>query len=410
MSILVFLFIGMLAVIYAFSYYDTLRENQKMLENHAALYFLGDIPEGADKSDSPYRQNPPDVPDPSAVPGAANVEDSPEYQLSSFYSVAISRDGSILSTDNTKTVYTDEELNEIALKIYRGRKNIGTTGNLIFYKADKGSYTLIAFMDNSLMMNSISTLFQYTLVCGSITILLLFFLARQLAKRIVRPLEESYTKQKQFISDAGHELKTPISVVNTNAELLSREIGDNPWLANIQYENERMGALVTQLLDLTRTENTSPQMETVDFSRLARGEALPFESVAFEKGMTLNFDIKDNIKVCGNTTQLKQIISILLDNAIRHADPESEITIRLKPERNHAALSVVNAGKEIPADQQKQLFERFYRIDTARNSEDEHYGLGLAIAKAIVTAHKGKIDVSCYDGKIEFTVRIPLHK
>ena len=112
---------------------------------------------------------------------------------------------------------------------------------------------------------------------------LFFFLSVFLARKIVNPLEESYQKQRQFISDAGHELKTPVSIVSANAELLSREIGDNTWLKNIQYENERMGMLVGQLLDLARTENVTPQMEHIDFSRLVAGEALPFESVAFEK-------------------------------------------------------------------------------------------------------------------------------
>lgn len=383
-----------------------------MLERHARLYALnGTMDEGFKPDDLRRDSGGLNRREPKPEePAGRNFEDTPQYQLSAFYSVAIGRDGSILATDNARKIYTDEELNEIALQVCREKKNWGTIGSLIFYQADKGGYTLVAFMDNSIMQNSISTLFKYTLVCGSVTIVLLFFLARQLARRIVRPLEESYTKQRQFISDAGHELKTPVSVVNANAELLSREIGDNPWLANIQYENERMGVLVMQLLDLARTENVVPQMEPVDFSRLVNGEALPFESVAFERGMTLTCDIENGIRIFGSTTQLKQLTSILLDNAVKHSVPKSEIVLRLKGERNHAILSVINDGEEIPPAQQKQLFERFYRIDTARNSETRHYGLGLSIAKAIVTTHKGKISVSCYDGKVEFMVRIPLHK
>ena len=159
---------------------------------------------------------------------------------------------------------------------------------------------------------------------------------------IIRPLEENHIKQKQFISDAGHELKTPISVVSANAELLAREIGENQWLANIQYENERMGALVTQLLDLARMENVTPQMETVDFSHLVSGETLPFESVIYENGMVFNCEIQDKILVYGNSMQLKQITAILLDNAVKHSTAGGEILLTLKKEHGRAVLSVIN--------------------------------------------------------------------
>ena len=206
--------------------------------------------------------------------------------------------------------------------------------------------------------------------------MLFFFLARYLANRIVAPLEESYQRQKQFVSDAGHELKTPVAVVNANLELLSREIGENPWLSNIQYENERMSALIIQLLELARAENVTPQMETIDWSRLVCGETLPFETIAYEKGLILNSRISGNIYVHGNSVQLKQLTSILIDNAIRHSDSGKEVCIVLKKEKGHAVLSIVNDGKEIPVEHQKHLFERFYRTDTARTGEDNHYGIG----------------------------------
>ena len=121
-------------------------------------------------------------------------------------------------------------------------------------------------MDNRIINESMNTLLRYTIIFGSITITVMFFLAVYLAKRIVKPLEESYQKQKQFISDAGHELKTPIAVVNANAEMLQRDIGENQWLANIQYENERMRLLVGQLLELARTENVQPQTARLDLT------------------------------------------------------------------------------------------------------------------------------------------------
>ena len=171
-----------------------------------------------------------------------------------------------------------------------------------------------------------------------------------------------------------------------------------------------MSSLIIQLLDLARSENAAPLMESMDLSRLVCGETLPFETVAYENGLILNSDISENIQVEGNHVQLKQLVSILLDNAIRYSRTGGEVQILLKREKGHAVLSAVNEGDAIPPEQQKHLFERFYRTDPARTGEDNHYGLGLAIAKAIVESHRGSIAVQCYDGKVEFVVKLPLKK
>lgn len=429
MSILVSLWIGTLCIIYGSSYYEVSHRNREMLDWHVERYLLEQpFPNGA----SPDRiagndAAPGSLGEKHAAPGSLagngmspgglpklpperpRFENSPAFQLSTFYSVAICKDGQILETRNSKTeVYSNQELEAIAREILANGRPAGVKDSLIYRMADKGSYTLIAFMDNTLIQESMTTLFQSTLAFGGMAILALFFLSSYLAKRIVQPLEESYEKQKQFISDAGHELKTPVSVISANAELLSRELGQNQWLANIQYENERMGLLIGQLLELARTEHVTPQMETIDFSRLAGGEALPFESVAFEKGLSLRYEISPGILVKGNDAQLRQLASILLDNAIRHSAPGGEAILTLRSRRSHALLSVTNDGDEIPKAQQKQLFERFYRADPARNSEGNHYGLGLAIAKAIASAHNGTIEVACQKGKVTFTVRLPI--
>ena len=395
MSILTVLWLGTLAVIYISSYYEVNTTNLEMLEEHASLYSLS----------KPINGIEPGLPSVNKGPHS----DTNQFKLSTFYSVAFSYNGEVLDIENdAQDVFTDEEIETIARGVLSKSASSGVTNSLIYYKLDKNGYTLISFMDNTIIRESMNTLFHYTLIFGSIAIVGLFFLAVLLAKRIVQPLEESYKKQKQFISDAGHELKTPVSVVNANAELLSREIGENQWLANIQYENERMGKLVTQLLDLARTENVTPQMEYIDLSRLIDGEALPFEGVAFEKGLTLRENITGSLRVYGNSTQLKQLVSIFLDNAIRHGTGGKDVWLNLTKEHGHAKLSVINVGDEIPEEQRAQLFERFYRVDSARNGEDKHYGLGLAIAKAITEAHHGKIEVLCYNGLIEFRATFPL--
>lgn len=399
-SVLVALWVGTLGVIYASSYFEMSKQNQEMLRTHAEMYYLSQYGETV----------PPEKPQPDDDKGFKRDFDpqSPKFQLSTFYTVAVSYSGKILDIKNEQSaVHSDDDLKELALTVIKNDKQYGTDKNLAFYKANKGKYILVTFMDNTVINENAMTLLRYTLIFGGAAIVVFFFISVFLARKIVTPLEESYQKQKQFISDAGHELKTPVSVVSANAELLSREIGENQWLQNIQYENERMGTLVCQLLDLAKTENVTPQTERIDFSRLAVSEALSFESVAFENGLVLNQNIENSIYVDGNGIQLKQIISILLDNAIRHSKEKGEVRLTLTKEHGFAKLSVINKADEIPEEEQTKIFERFYRVDTARNGEDKHYGLGLAIAKAIVITHKGKISVRCYDGFVEFSVLIP---
>lgn len=426
MSILMVIWIGTLCAIYIFSYNEVTSQNQEMLQEHMSQYRLNmsGIEELLGMENIPNTENIPDmnndsnmgnVPDSGNFPGMPSqdphFEDMPTFKLSTFYTVALSYDGRILEIKNSDSgIYSDEELIEIACDLIEENKSTGNEDNLIYSIVDKGGYILIGFMDNTIMQEGMMTLFRYTLIFGAIVMIALYFLANYLARKIVEPLEASYEKQKQFISDAGHELKTPVSIVSANAELLSREVGENQWLSNIQYENERMGRLIAQLLELARTENVTPQLEQIDFSRLVGGEVLPFESVAFESGTLLNTSIKNDIHIEGDSTQLKQLVSILVDNAIRHGAGGKEIFLSLTEERGMAKLSVINDGEEIPLEQRQKLFERFYRTDDVRNSKENHYGLGLAIAKAIVTAHKGKIEVLCYQGKLEFVASIPLHK
>ncbi len=470
MAVLVLLWIGTLALIYSASFIEVSQRNRGMLREHSDHFMLENDPlqemtpesfppvfppdpdgntaldadsdeagnrtgdqlkvpaiNGSDEindDDYPFEMKPDQRPEPGKnKPG--RYADMPEFQLSTFYSVALDksasvnledehddieeRDEQILDVRNPQeSLHSDNELEELARRLVKEGKTAGISDDLIYLITDKGDYTLVAFKDNTIINESMTTLFRYTLIFGAAAIILLFFVAVYLAKRIVSPLEESYKKQKQFVSDAGHELKTPIAVISTNADLLSREIGTNTWLDNILYENERMGVLVSQLLDLSRVENAPLLKEPVDFSRLVYGEVLPFESLAFENGKNLECNITEGIQINGSAAQLKQLVAILVDNAIEHSDAGSDILVRLFRDHSSVVLSVTNDGAPIPEDKQNQLFERFYRMDEARTGDGDHYGLGLAIARAVVTAHDGSISLRCENGKIEFRALLPM--
>ena len=322
--------------------------------------------------------------------------------------MAFSKDNEVLEVDDgDKDVYDDDELVEIARQVLEKNKDEGQIGELSFVVRTRPGYTLVAFLDNTFANSSMDMLIRNFLIVGTSALVVLFFISLFISKLIIRPLAENDKRQKQFISDASHELKTPISVISANADMLSREIGDNEWLSNIQYENERMGTLVRQLLDLSRAENAEIPMEQIDLSRVVAGDALAFESLAYDNGRTINSSIEDNIHIMGNRTQLEQLVSVLLDNAIRYST-ENGIEVFLKRQAHNAVLTVSNEGEEIPPEKIEHLFDRFYRVDEVRNSEDNHYGLGLSIARAVTERHKGKIEVSCTGGKVVFTVTLPV--
>ena len=412
MGSLILLFTVTMAVILFASYREVRQKNTEMLERYVELYSLeqqpgvinaaGPVPD--DQRDS--RPKPDGQNDPKDKP----LDERPDYQLSTFYSVALAEDGSILAVDNgEKAVYSEEELISMAKELLGEDRSSGRTETLSYRISVRPGYTLVAFMDTTVTESSLSMLLRNMLIVGGAAIVILFFISLVISEQIIRPLEENDRKQKQFISDASHELKTPVAVISANAEMLSREIGNNEWLSNIQYENDRMEGLVKQLLDLSRAESKEVPAEPVDLSRVVTGEVLAFESLAFDQGKIFHTDIDDDIRVSGSQTQLTQLLSVLLDNAVRHSTG-SEITVSLK-QRGHAAeLSVINDGEEIPPEKQEHLFDRFYRIDEVRNNEGHHYGLGLSIAKAIALKHNGNISVSCLDGKVRFTVTIPIKK
>ena len=407
MGSLLLLFVITLSVILFASYREIRQQNRNMLERYAELYFLDQDPSGGTLS---VPALPPDAPE-GAVPeppdGKPPLDRRPDYQLSTFYSVAFGKDGTVLKADTgEKAVYSEEALVAIARKILDEGSASGRTGNLAYVVGHRPDYTLVALMDNTVSESGLRTLLRNVVIIGFFSIAGMFFVALYLSKKIIRPLEENDLRQKRFVSDASHELKTPIAVIAANAELLNREIGENEWLANIRYENERMGGLVRQLLDLSRAENTGVKMEPVDFSRVVTGEALVFETLAFENGKTLRTDIEEGVLLTGDPTQLGQIVSILLDNAIRHATG-NEIRLDLKRQGHTALLQVLNDAPEIPPEKLTHLFDRFYRLDEARSDDGPHYGLGLSIAKVLTEKHGGSIGVSCRDGKIRFAVSLP---
>ena len=237
----------------------------------------------------------------------------------------------------------------------------------------------------------------------------IYIIAQKVSKMIVKPVEETFEKQKQFISDASHELKTPLAVIEANADVLENEIGTNKWIGYIQNETDSMDQLINELLLLAKIENIDnlKEYKPINVSKEIEIILSMFESMAYEKQVSIKSNIHENIIMNGNKEDIEHIVSTLTDNAIKHTDAKKEIQVELKKEKNEIILEVKNMGDPIPEEEREKIFERFYRVDKSRNRKEKRYGLGLAIAKSTIEKYNGKIEVFYKDNFTVFKVTIP---
>ena len=210
---------------------------------------------------------------------------------------------------------------------------------------------------------------------------------------IIKPAVESFNKQKQFVEDASHELKTPLAIIMANVENLDMDEKNDKWIYNIKSEADRMNKLIMQLLDLAKMENKKQEEYSVEnLSKIVEKSVLTFESLTFEKHIELETNIEENINLKCNSDDIKQLMTILIDNAIVHSYEENgKIIVSLAKDKNDIILKVSNKGEPIPKEEEEKIFERFYKRDNSRNRDTNNYGLGLAIAKSIVSQYNGSI-------------------
>jgi two-component system sensor histidine kinase CiaH len=257
---------------------------------------------------------------------------------------------------------------------------------------------LLVFLDITAQQEILTNLIYTFTVVGSVMLIILFFTSRFFANRSITPVKEAFDKQKQFIADASHELKTPLTIINTNADVLLSNSDDtihnqSKWLHYIKSETERMTRLTNDLLYLTEMDDSRSRMIFTKFnmSEAVENIILTMEAVIFEKHVSLNYDIEPDLTVQGNIEQIKQVVMILVDNAVKYTNSKGSVTISLKKQYNDVILSVTNTGEGIASEHLTRIFDRFYRTDASRVRKQGGYGLGLAIAKSIIEQHKGKI-------------------
>ena len=333
---------------------------------------------------------------------------NPIFMENEVYVVIFNRTGNIDKIINySSNDLTDSEIKELVInnvnKINSKKIESLYTSDYVFMETKEG---------NLIMVNNTST--KSYLLKELIKSILVFItletiqviISLNITKRIVKPVNEAFIRQKQFIYDASHELKTPIAIISASAEMLDKNPKEKKWLDNIKTENNRMNKLVISLLDLSKSENIKENevYTNANLSKVIKNKALTFESLIYENSLELDVDVVNDIMFNCNEDRIKELLSILMDNAIKHSLPNSQITVKLSKEKNNIYLSVKNKGKEIPISEREKIFERFYRLDKSRNRDDNRYGIGLSIAKNIVINHNGTISVNCKDGYTTFMV------
>ena len=267
--------------------------------------------------------------------------------------------------------------------------------HLRYLVEDNGLYRKLAFVDMSMEQATLARVIRSYLVIALAALLVLLGIAAAASRWVTRPVERAWRQQRQFLSDASHELKTPLTVILSNAELLEgAALPEKParWSGNIRCEAEQMRTLVEQMLTLARADNgvRPATMEPVNFSDVATECVLSFEPVAFEAGKPLEDHVAEDVTVTGDRDRLRHLISILLDNAVKYGAPGGTITLTLERTERQARLTVANPGDPIPPEHLPHLFERFYRADSSRG-EQSGFGLGLSIADTIAREHKGSL-------------------
>ncbi len=381
----------MLAVIFGMVYYFT--ENN--LESDSLNMLRSAL-------SAPFRPNRPD-----AVPNEVRMP---------FFTLRTNPHGEFEAVGNGYFDLSDDDfIKNLAYIAFKSDEQTGVIPeyNLRYLKSHTPMGESVVFADISHEKAMLDNLIRSCILIGGISFAAFFILSILLAQWAVKPVAKALEQQRQFVADASHELKTPLTVIITNAEMLNNSQLDKEkqtrFSESILTVSHRMRGLVENLLELARADNGSSKavFSDMDLSGMVNDAVLPFEPLYFEKGLELQCEIEEGISVKGDSSKLNRAVDILLDNAMKYAEDDSIVKLKLKKQGASCIISVASCGKTVSKADLKNIFKRFYRIDKSRTSP-QSYGLGLSIAESIVSEHGGRIWAASENGVNTFYIRLNL--
>ena len=329
---------------------------------------------------------------------------SPELPYESrYFTVRLSHEGSVTSVDTGRIAAVDTDTaREYAEELWEKSGSSGFVSNYRYLRFDDCGDTVIIFLDCRSRMDSFRSFLIYSVAVSLAGMVAVAGLVLLLSKMVMKPVQESYEKQKSFITDAGHEIKTPLTIIDADATILEMDCGeDNEWISDIHSQVKRLSALTKDLIYLSRMEEESPRVQMLDFplSDVIIETAQSFQSLAKVQQKEFIVDVEPMLNLCGDEKAITQLVSILLDNALKYSDQNGTISLKAYSKGRNVCIEVFNTAENVDTSQLGRLFDRFYRADKSRNSQTGGYGIGLSIAKAVAEAHRGRISAASADGK-----------
>lgn len=326
---------------------------------------------------------------------------------SRYFSVVLDEGGNAVQVETSKITSVDKQTAvQYALAAVKGGNKKGFINAYRFNCNTEDNTVRVVFLDYGRQLNDFYTFLYTSIVMSLAGLIVMFAVIWFFSGRIIGPIAEAYQKQKRFITDAGHEIKTPLTIINANADVLQMDIGDNEYLSEIKQQTKRLTGLTNNLVYLARMEEGQAADSKIEFplSDVVTETVQSFKTLCATQQKQLNCIIQPFLSMDGDSKAIQQLVSILMDNAVKYSPKGHTISVTLAKYTKHIQLCVQNQTcTPITNEQLSQVFNRFYRTDPSRNSATGGYGIGLSLAKAIVSAHGGKIYARTDDGS-NFTV------
>lgn len=330
-----------------------------------------------------------------------------EYDYSTS---VVLKNKNIMVLSNSLKDTTDKDILNMTKGLQKSGKRFGSIDNYIYLvRILKSGNTVYIFVNNKEALQNSKQFFIVSIFIFLLSVIVFTIISYYLSRWMIKPSEKAIKNQKIFVANISHDLKTPITIIRANADLIENEVKNKKSIKYIQQETEKLNHLVNEMLTLIRIDNTisKENFKNFNFGDSLFDVVLPFESIAYEKGIKFNINIDESTNYFGNETNIQKLAEILIDNAMSYTAKGGIVDVDAYESSKAVTLSVTNTGEPISDEKKEEIFDRFYRESKSRESTGNHYGLGLSIASTIVKKHNGKITVESKNGKNTFTVTLP---